>query len=339
MGKSIGGKAFSVRFFLNKRVKPRKDAEGKTRYALYAQVNYDLKNTKLPIYDRRETTSFTGFNTPTPIYLRERFFNSALEILLGTKVKGPKVETFGELTAANIHYSSSKLSIIAHQIESVIRYENNNGGFKLKEFNLRFKKYQSSLGSLFQSSIQAKYNSYYSEDREIYFTTPELPAEDDDNPSSDLNLEQHDHSEEFVDEDQYYFDGEDSAIMELYPSIKFMTVEEFVDFFFLSLDSDYHLSVPEDIRLDIELFFLLAGSGVGRSPLIEWLFNTNNLDKFEEFLSNGDLYNKDKPLKVDLKNYYSRYISLTAPSMDKEYYLEKIKSVVNQEVRRIMKNL
>jgi hypothetical protein len=296
MGKSIAGKAFSIRFFLNKGVKPIQ-VKGKKKYALYAQVNYDYRNTKVPIFD---PSAFYLSHTelqelPKPIYLYEAFFNDAVALYLE---EIPKGAIKGDINyKENLDYFADYiLPKVSQNIEKVARLENSASEFELKGLGKRLQLYYRPLGEFFQETISKDIESFLSQDDvKLYF-------QDDDEP--------------------IYMEGNSIG--------RGMTVLRFIDWFFVDFNYDFQRSVPTQLKTDVELFLLMAGAKVGYHPLIEWLGEEHHLESLDRFFTNNtDLFDSTKELRINLSNYFSRYISLVPPSLPKNIYL----SLVNQLVR------
>ncbi|WP_282781127.1 hypothetical protein [Phaeodactylibacter xiamenensis] len=91
------------------------------------------------------------------------------------------------------------------------------------------------------------------------------------------------------------------------------------------------IKLPEDIKYDIEYYFLLASHNdfnfrVSYGSLVFY----RGLQRFEAFLDRKELYDRSVLLKVPLENPYSRLLSLNPPSKPKAFYINKLKTFVRE---------
>ncbi|WP_282775719.1 hypothetical protein [Phaeodactylibacter xiamenensis] len=302
MGKSIAGKAFSIRFFLNKSVKPRR-VKGKEEYALYAQVNYDYKNTKVPIFSSRTffKNAFDFTSAPKkPIYLEENFFDRAIKVYHDKRLYVPRSNS-DDFTFNTYGFGISNFPIAAENIEKIARLENAGKGFSLSGLGKRLQLYYKAVGELLHEDLTRQIDSVLGQDYVDLFLL------DSDDPTGT--------------------DGSDI--------FSGMSVVELIDWMFADTGFDFHRSVPEFLRVDIELLLLLAGAGVDKYPLVDWLNDDKRLTKFGEFLEHEWLFDTERELRIDLENYFSRYISLVPPSQPKEFYMERTKELISEQTKSI----
>ncbi len=94
--------------------------------------------------------------------------------------------------------------------------------------------------------------------------------------------------------------------------------------------------LPDDFYIKIEAFFLLAAAGDKYRDLNSvyfWHLNDGK-KQFESFLSeNRLLFNENELLKLPLRNFFARYVSLNPPSKSISYYSSYVERFVNQLVR------
>lgn len=301
MGKSIAGKAFSIRFFLNKSVKPR-GIKGKERYALYAQVNYDYKNTKVPVFDPHDYyLSYNELHGPLePIYLPEKFFNDIIPIYLGEAPIKSNSST-GNYEFNVDSYALSTLPKCKSNLEKIARLEAARSTFRLKGLGKRLQSYYKPIGDHFQEHISKNIESFFSPDLVELYT-------------------------------------EEGEYMELSggsPLGRNPTVLAVIDWFFSNGYAGFHNSLPLSLIIDIELFLILAASKVGYHPLVDWLNNEEHFERLRSFLDSEYLFDSERELKIELSNYFSRYISLVPPSQPKEFYLERTKELISEQTKNI----
>lgn len=145
---TIDNKTFSIRFFLNERLKPLKDEKGSLAYPVYLQVNYNRKNAQFPLdlsalqnahsYKhgfREANSSFSYFNP--------EFFSQVLDVY-DHKGGGPP----------EAHYYSHILERAASRLKEIVVFEKSKlkKNFSLKGLGNRF--------AFFNSNIVDKLDRY-----------------------------------------------------------------------------------------------------------------------------------------------------------------------------------
>lgn len=298
--KSIAGKPFSVRFFLNERLKPIIGRRKHKKYPVYAQVNFDNSNVKVPVHYPLNMDGFLLPSSPKQIYLDSNKFKSIIELyakIISSEIESPSTSY---LVEDNSDYGTGLiLKKIRDDIESVIRLGISLGSFSLKGLGAKLLKYREPLSSLLQNNAQKRYAQYFNKVTEV----------------SNRNGK-----------------AEHSVFMGPVFYANLPIVRFFDD---TRIRFDYSKTVPKDIQRDIELFFYIFGADCGNISLVDWATSKEPLLLLETFLSSPSLYS-DNILKVDLENIFCRYISLAPPAKEPSFYLERVKYFVAFFTGKIM---
>ncbi|NRA50788.1 MAG: hypothetical protein HRU12_16780 [Phaeodactylibacter sp.] len=95
-----------------------------------------------------------------------------------------------------------------------------------------------------------------------------------------------------------------------------------------------HIRLPEQIQTQLEYYYLVGACFNARyGPTYGKLLLFNGMNKFEDFLNKGSLFDSDEVLKVPLWNRFSRLLSLNPPRQSKQLYI----SMLNDDMDKLKK--
>lgn len=295
MIESIKGKTFSVRFFLNKRVKPVKGKAGQLHYPVYVQVNFDGKNTQFPIYieDVYGTFNFRdGFTDRKQRYsfFSEEYFNKILAI--GTNSEEAK--DIDRFNFPEYDYYSHLLKKIKDRIGEIIKFEISKKKYSFKGIRTRFSFFNQSLADIFDRHLFNKLSGFLEKG--------------------------------IVEKSGGVLEG---ASVLINSNMAFYQCYDAISFIYSNL--------PEDFRIEVESYFLLAAYSVhspSTNQIFYWVIKDEKRD-FENFLSGENLFKPGTSLRLPLSNFFVRYVSLNPPSKRPAFYINHIQSFANQSLRLI----
>jgi hypothetical protein len=87
----------------------------------------------------------------------------------------------------------------------------------------------------------------------------------------------------------------------------------------------YGIRFPEKIVFEIEYYFLVAAfANHEYGPSYRYLQMDSGLASFKRFMNQDSLFDPEVLLKVELKNRFSRFLSLNPPTFHKDLYYNKL---------------